>query len=172
MKFEPYGPFELPRSNGGVDRDQRYKFWESIEKKHPSMPDTVGCYIFALKAAKGFKPWYVGMTEKLSLKEETWKPEKLLNYGEVIRKHKGTPVLFLLAKLTKKGRFAKPTKRKIGAVKALEEMLIAICLQRNSELLNKKMTRSLKGLQVPGYLNESPGARSKNAKALAKLLNT
>jgi hypothetical protein len=172
MKFEPYGPFELKRSNGGVDRSTKNSFWKSIETEYPSLPNAVGCYVFALKAAKGFKPWYVGKTEKQSFMSETWQPGKLLSYGEVIRKHKGKPMLFLLAKLTPQDKFAKPTKRKIGAVAALEEMLIGICLQRNSELLNKKTTRYLKGLQVPGYLNDSPGARPKNAKALARLLKT
>jgi hypothetical protein len=103
---------------------------------------------------------------------ETWQPGKLLGYGEVIRAHNGKPMLFLLAKLTRQGKFSKPTTRKIGAVTALEEMLIGICLQRNSELLNKKTTRYLKRLHVPGYLNDSPGARPKNARALARLLKT
>ena len=92
-------------------------------------------------------------------------PGKLLNYGTVIHKRKGTPMLFLIAKLTPQSKFARPTKRKIGAVAALEEMLIAVCLQRNRELLNKKTTRYLKRLHLPGFLNDSPGARPKNAKA-------
>ena len=81
-------------------------------------------------------------------------------------------MMYLLAKLKKQGRFAKPTKNKIASVAALEEMLIGSCLQRNSDLLNKKTTRHLRELQVPGYLNEGPGARRKNARALARLLNT
>jgi len=172
MKFEPHGPFELPRSDGEIDRSKKNSFWKSIETEHPSLSNAVGCYIFAMKAAKGFKPWYVGKTERQSFMAETWQPGNLLSYGGVIRKHHGKPMLFLLAKLTAQGKFAKPTKRKIGAVAALEEMLIGVCLQRNGELLNKKTTRYLKGLQVPGYLNDSPGARPKSARALARLLNT
>ena len=172
MKFEPYGPFKLPRLDGEIDRSKRNAFWKEIEARHPLLPDAVGCYIFALKAAKGIRPWYVGKTERRSFAGETWEPGKLLGYGRVVRKHKGTPMLFLLAKLTDQGKFARPTKRKMGAVAALEEMLIAVCLQRNRELLNKKTTRYLKGLQVPGYLNDNPGARPKSAKALARLLKT
>jgi hypothetical protein len=155
-----------------VDRSKKKSFWKSIEMEYSSLPNAVGCYVFALKAAHGFKPWYVGKTEKQTFMAETWQPGKLLGYGEVIRAHNGKPMLFLLAKLTAQGKFAKPTKRKIGAVAALEEMLIGVCLQRNGELLNKKTTRYLKGLQVPGYLNDSPGARPKSARALARLLNT
>ena len=173
MRFEPYGPFELPRLNGGINLREKRSFWETVRGEHPSLPDAVGCYVFALKAAKGFKPWYVGKTEKQCFMDETWQPAKLLSYGEVIRMHNGKPMLFLLAKITANGRFAKPTKHKnSGSITALEEFLIGVCLSRNGELLNKKTTRYLKGLHVPGYLNEAPGARTKNAKALARLLRT
>jgi hypothetical protein len=172
MKFEPHGPFELPRSNGGVDRSRKNSFWELVDKSHASLSSAVGCYIFAIKAGKGFTPWYVGKTEKLSFGSETWQDGKLLIYGEVIRKYeKGKPVLFLLPKLTNKGKFSKPTTRRIGAVAALEEMLIGTCLHRNRELLNKKMTR-YKAMHVPGYLNDQPGARTLEARDLALLLKT
>jgi hypothetical protein len=172
MRFVPYGPFELPRLNGGVPRSQKKAFWDSIEKQYPCLPDAVGCYVFALKAAKGFKPWYVGKTEKQTFRTETWADSKLLSYGDVIRSHNGKPMLFLLVKLTPQGRQAKPTRREIGSIAVLEEMLIAVCLERNSKLLNKKTTRYLKNLHVPGYINDKPGARTKQAKSLAQLLGT
>jgi hypothetical protein len=173
MKFEPYGPFTLPRSNGAVDRNKKKPFWGKIEKSHPSLSNAVGCYIFAVKAGKGFTPWYVGKTEKLSFGRETWQDGKLLIYGEVIRKYnRGKPVLFLLAKVTSKGKFTKPTKRRnLGSVSALEEMLIGTCLQRNRELLNKKLVK-YRAMHVPGYLNDQRGKRTKEAESLALLLKT
>jgi hypothetical protein len=172
VRFQPYGPFELPRSNGGIDLRKKNAFWRSLDDEYPSLPSAVGCYIFGLKAAKGYGPWYVGKTEKQCFMTETWQPSKLLSYGDVIRSHSGKPILFLLAKITPSGRFAKPTTRKSGSIKALEEMLIGTCLQRNCKLLNKKTTRYLKRLHVPGYLNDNPGARPKMVKALARLLGT
>jgi len=175
MKFQPYGPFELPRSQGNadIDRDKKNWFWKSIESRHPFLPGAIGCYIFATKAAKGYKPWYVGKTDKQSFARETWNDRNLLNYGQVIRKHKGLPMLFLLAKTTPRGRFQRPTMRKkVGAIVALEQMLIATCLQRNSGLLNKRTIKYLMNMQVPGYVNESPGARKGGARALARLLKT
>ena len=173
-KFEPYGPFTLPRQNGGVDRARCKAFWEAIGKEHSSLPEAIGCYIFAIKAGNGYTPWYVGKTDKQSFRRETWADGKLLIFGEVIRNYdKGKPVLFLLAKLTNTGKFVKPTTRKrIESVAALEEMLIGTCLQRNRELYNKKTTKYLKELHVPGYINDQKGARPKNAKALAELLKT
>lgn len=174
MKFEPYGPFELPRCEGEIDTSRKREFWAIVEDADPSLPDAVGCYIFAIKAAKGYTPWYVGMTQKGSFKGETWQPHKLLGYGKVIRAHKGTPMLFLLARFTPKGKFVRPSRRKGsgGSIAALEEMLIGVCLQRNKELLNKKTTKFISELHVPGFVNESSGKRSGNAKELARLLRT
>jgi hypothetical protein len=174
VKFEPYGPFRLPRSNGDFDRTSEKKrvFWKKVEAQVPSLPDAIGCYIFALKAGKGVRPWYVGKTEKASFKNETWQPQKLLIYGDVIRAHKGTPELFLLAALTPEGWFKKPKTRGSMSISALEEMLIGTCLQRNRGLINKRATRFPKTLLVPGYVNDPPGRRPKNASALAQLLKT
>ena len=172
MKFRTYGPFKMPRADGEIDDEKKNQFWKSIESKHQSLSNAVGCYIFALKAAKGYRPWYVGMTGRQSFADETWNVSNLLKYGRIIRAHKGTPMLFLIAKLTPRDRFQKPTTRKkLGAISALEGMLIARCLQRNSLLLNKKST-GYYNMQVPGYLNDTPGARTKGAKALAQLLKT
>ncbi|MGA2340135.1 MAG: hypothetical protein ABSF75_09590 [Terracidiphilus sp.] len=169
--FEPYGPFKLPRSNGDFDRtpEKKRAFWKKVETQAPSLPDAVGCYIFALKAGRGIRPWYVGKTEKASFKRQTWHP---LIYGEVIRTHNGTPMLFLIAALTPEGRFKKPTTRRSMSISALEEMLIETCLQRNKKLVNKIATRFPKTLHVPGYLNDPPGRQTKNARALARLLKT
>ncbi|MGD0347044.1 MAG: hypothetical protein ABSA85_09820 [Terracidiphilus sp.] len=172
MKFRTYGPFKMPRSNGGIDDQKRNQFWKPIESKYPSLSNAVGCYIFALKAAKGFRPWYVGKTDKQSFAHETWTDRNLRLYERVTREHKGLPMLFLIAKLTPRDRFQKPTKRKrSGAITELEKMLIASCLQRNSSLLNKRSTKYLE-MQVPGFVNDTPGARTKAAKALAGLLRT
>jgi hypothetical protein len=171
-RFEPYGPFKLPRFNGKFDRTPKRKkaFWEKVEAENPSLSDAVGCYVFAMKAGQGIRPWYVGKTEKASFKNETWQPQKLWIYSDAIRDHKGTPVLFLIAKITPSGWFRRPAKRKDASIAALEEMLIGTCLQRNTKLVNKKATKFLKILQVPGYINDLPGARTTNAKALARLL--
>jgi len=154
-----------------VDRSRKRSFWKTIDESYP-LSRAVGCYIFAIRAGKGFTPWYVGKTERLSFGSETWQDSKLLIYGKVIRQYdRGKPVLFLLPKLTSRGKFAKPTKRKIGAIAALEEMLIGTCLQRNRELVNRKLTR-FKAIHVPGYLNDQRGARTQEARDLALLLKT
>jgi hypothetical protein len=172
MIFEPFGPFELQRCISGVDQTTKKKFRQDVAKQDRSLPDAVGCYIFAIRAGKGFTPWYVGKTEKQSFQDRIWQGGHFMDFNHVLCGNKGTPVVFLLAWKTRKGNFRKATKRKSsGSISSLEEMLIGTCLQRNSELLNRKLVK-YKAMHVPGYLNEKPGARSSEAKALARLLNT
>jgi hypothetical protein len=45
-------------------------------------------------------------------------------------------------------------------------------LLRNRELLNARQTKHLRGIVVPGYMNEQPGARPAAARELATLLGT
>lgn len=172
-RYEPFGPFKIPRNGSHVDKRRCRQFWDNIEQQTPGLSGAVGCYIFAIRAAKGAKPWYVGKTERLSFKHETWSPDKLNKYGEVLNSRKrGAPILYLIAKRTSVGRYAKPRKGGIGEIRALENLLIGICLLRNSKLLNVKQTKHLKGIVVPGYMNEKPGARPAPARGLAKLLGT
>jgi hypothetical protein len=174
IEFDTYGPFQLPRVNGGIDRTKQKLFWDSIERSYPGLPGAAGCYIFAIRAGHGFTPWYVGKTEKRSFTGETWQPHKLVYYGDVTHNYKrGKPVLFLMAKLTTgRGKFAKPTKNKFGSVTSLELMVIQACLQKNDKLLNQRETKYLRRLQVPGYLNDRAGALTKAAKSLSLLLKS
>jgi hypothetical protein len=172
-KFHPFGPFKMPRNGSLVDTRKFAKFWTSVERESPGLSRAVGCYVFAIRAGKGAKPWYVGKTEKRNLKDETWSPHKLLVYSKALNlRQRGTPVLYLIAKQTRIGRYSKPRKSGISDVRALENLLIGSCLLRNSKLLNVKQVKHPKGIVVPGYMNEPPGARSASAKNLAKLLGT
>jgi hypothetical protein len=113
------------RKNGSlIDRRECAEFWARVEQASGGLSSAVGCYIFAIRAAKGALPWYVGKTEKHSFKGETWTPHKLDLYNEAA-------VLYLIAKRTKGGRFAKPRKRGIGDIRALENLLLGSCLLRN-----------------------------------------
>lgn len=170
-KFEPFGPFDIPVSGALIDRKREAEFWKTVDAIKHGLPDAVGCYIFAIRAGKGVRPWYVGKSEKMSFRKESWTPHKLLIYSEGLQLlKKGTPLLYFIAKRTKGGRFAKKGKNGISAVRALEELLIGTCLLRNSRLLNRRTTKHYREIEVPGYMNESAGARSVRARSLAKLL--
>lgn len=171
--YQVFGPFEIRKKGSLVDRRAFAGFWENVEQQREGLPSAVGCYIFAISAGHGALPWYVGKTEKHSFKGETWTHHKLNLYNEALNpRERGIAVLYLIAKVTKSGRFAKPRKAGIGDVRVLENLLIGSCLLRNSKLLNVKQTKHPRGIVVPGYMNEQPGARSKPAKSLARLLGT
>lgn len=171
--YRVFGPFEIPRVGTMVDSHAKKSFWTDVEREHGRLSNAVGCYVFAIRAAKGALPWYVGKTEKGSFKGEAWTPHKLNLYNEALHERgKGKPLLYFIAKNTKGGKFAKPRKGGIGDIRALENLLIGACLRRSSHLLNARQTKHLRGITVPGYMNEQPGARSKPAKDLAKLLGS
>src|SRR6266704_3638450 len=141
-KFEPFGPFEMPVHGSLIDRRRESEFWGNVEAAQDGLSDAVGCYVFAIRAGKGMKPWYVGKSEKTSFRREAWTPHKLLVFSEGMQMlKKGTPVLFFVAKRTTGGRFAKAGKNGISSVHSLEELLIGTCLLRNSRLLNKRTTK-------------------------------
>ncbi len=171
--YRVYGPFEIPRNGALVDSHAKKEFWRNVEAEQVRLSSAVGCYVFAIRAAKGSRPWYVGKTEKSSFKGEAWTPHKLNLYNEALHlRKKGKPLLFFIARGTKGGKFAQPRRGGIGDIRALENLLIGTCLLRNSKLLNAKQTKHLRGTIVPGYMNEQPGARSRPAGDLAKLLGT
>jgi hypothetical protein len=174
-KFKPYGPFEVPVEEGRVYTSELREFWNGIETDHPGLQNAVGCYIFATHAGKSPRPWYVGKTERASFRKEAFQPQKLLLYEEALRKQKrGTPLLYLIARLTTTGKFRGSGKGKNGvsSIGKLEGLLIGASLLRNPKLVNKKTTKHLLLTQVPGYMNETPGARTREARDLALLLGT
>lgn len=89
-----FGPFPIPfKKNGNgvskrITKENAASFWASDDGE--SIGPKQGVYIFALRAGKGFTPWYVGKATK-SFKQETLHQTKLNYYNDVIyHGHKGT----------------------------------------------------------------------------------
>jgi hypothetical protein len=173
FKFRPYGPFEIPIEENEVAKFELNDFWKSIEARHPNLQDAVGCYIFAIHSRSLVRPWYVGKTEKASFKKEAFQLHKLELYRNILKiRKRGISHLYLIARITPAGKFRRAGKSGIESIRKLEELLIGACLIKNAKLANKSITKHLKEIQVPGYMNETPGARSLEAKHLAQLLGT
>src|SRR5258708_8754831 len=129
------GPFRIPcyvgkggRSitDGNVD-----EFWEAHKKYESSR----GCYVFAIRAGKGFRPGYVGKATK-GFKKEVFEYHKLSRYQQFLVDYaRGTPVLFFLVAPVKKG---KPNNSQIGEI---EKYLINLGITANPDLLNEKGTK-------------------------------
>ena len=173
-KFKPYGPFPVPVEDGRVVEQELKIFWREIEERHSGLSSGIGCYIFGAQTAKSSRPWYVGKTERRSFKGEAFQVHKLHLYQNAVlnRIGQGTPVLYLIARLTPSGKLRKAAsgEQGVGSVKLLEQLLIGNCLRKNPDLANKANTIYLKRMRVPGFLNDTPGAPSREAKALAKVI--
>lgn len=175
MRYEIFGPFGIPRTcNGLVDRsaEAQRKFWSEVESSDGNeLPDACGCYVFAVRAAKGIVPWYVGLTEKRTFRKECLGSHQVSNYNDVLAgKEKASPLLYLVAKQTPKGRNRKPSKNIQQDIQFLEFYLMGHALNKNRRLLNQKKTKFLKSICVPGLLNTGKGPRSKSATSLRNAL--
>lgn len=171
ISFAPYGPFEVPVTDGVPDRTLLNEFWQEVEETKPGLGSAIGCYVFAVRAGRGIRPWYVGKTDRTGFKAEVFQPHKLLLYGDVLRgRRRGTALLYYIARQTPSGRLMKKKATENKVISRLEEMMIGTSLLRNSNLANKKATKHFREMRVPGYMNESAGARSREAKQLARLL--
>lgn len=174
MKYSVHGPFELgkQKENGLVkcSKDEKADFWSSVEKDCSSLPSACGCYLFAIRAGKGIKPWYVGRSTSQTFEKECFAPHKIKIYHEALASKKGTPVLFLVAKRTNGGKFVKPGKNSHEATEYLETLMIGAALEKNPKLMNIKKTKYLKEMCVPCLINTPQGKPSPSAKAFKEAL--
>ena len=94
--FSVQGPFVITTTKMRVGRqitvDDANKFWNI----HTRVASEVGCYVFAFKAAKGYKPVYAGKATK-SFKQEVFTPDKFNKFNTGLGHQKtGTPLLFFV----------------------------------------------------------------------------
>lgn len=168
-KYRVFGPFEIPRMSNlkRVDKTALKDFWEALHEKNVGLASASGCYIFGIRAGKGAKPWYVGQATK-TFKQECFTDHKLLHYNSILTERMGTPILFLLARMTPTGRFAAKLNTKEAAW--VEERLIHQCLDANDDLLNVRNTAFSQEIIIPGILNSPKSRRSREERELRKLL--
>lgn len=144
-----------------------------IQESDPGLLEACGCYVFAVRASKGYTPWYVGQANKTRLVREALNFSNCVKYNNVLAEYSGTPMLFFLPQVTKSGKsYAKPTAKIAGrvAIDFWEKWLIATSLQKNSDLINEKNTAFLRNLHVTGIFNPSKGESNSNSKELGRAL--
>ena len=172
MNFDVFGPFEIPRIPSltiiAVNKQAVEKVSKDADSEKPGLSNAPGCYVFVMKAGKGYTPWYVGKSVKptWTIVEEALSSEKENKYNHLIAEKKGTPMLFLVPALTEGGKFCKRTGKELPAVDFLEQWLIGQALNKNPDLLNVHYAQFLKNLYVPGIFNPKPGKPTAAAKEL------
>ena len=174
MNFFPYCPIAIPRQSNGLiaaDKTSIDAFWSKADEElSEGLSASIGCYIFSIRAGKGALPWYVGLAEKQSFRRECFTSHKLVHYNNAIAKRKGTPLLTLIVKRTPRGRLISPTGNEHRDIQFLEAMLISSCLGRNADLYNKRDTKLLREMVVPGMLNTPKGKEPTSVSAFRSLV--
>lgn len=141
--FQVQGPFNIPMHKGASSKliaEDLSTFWEEIKEYKAS----IGCYVFAVRAGKGFTPLYVGKTVK-SFEQECFTDHKINHYNYGLAEYsKCTPVMFLVTYPNRK--------RKVSAaeISDLEDFLIQVGRRVNPNLRNirgaKEPTWGIKGV--------------------------
>lgn len=173
MRFKIFGGFEVIRNQRGiVNKKSLSDFWSGVEAQHEGLSLARGCYIFSIRSGPSITPWYVGKADGSTFVAECYTPHKLLHYNDaLLRFKKCTPLLYLVAMVTPKGKYVKPSTKKSQSIAFLEILLISRALKKNPDLLNVKGTKLLKELVVEGYINRGVGVPSQQAQELSRVLD-
>ena len=83
--FEVYGPKEIPftltNNIKHISKDNTNEFRKTLVKER--IDKKQGCYIFCLRAGRGYTPWYVGKATK-GIRQECMHETKRNHYNEVL----------------------------------------------------------------------------------------
>lgn len=161
--FAVVGPLDVPCQQAKAGRTitdgKVQEFWETNNKFGADR----GCYVFGIRAGKGYTPAYVGRATK-SFRQEVFAPHKLSRYQQALSNYKrGTPILFFVAAPKKRGA---PNS---SHIKELEAFLIQTALVANPELLNVKGTKA-EEWGIKGVLRGPQGKPSVDAQAFRRLM--
>lgn len=161
--FTVHGPLAVPVYSGKGGRtitpEDISKFW----KTNGALEAAFGCYVFAIRAGRGYTPGYVGQAKK-TFKQEVFSPHKLAKYQQFLADYaKGTPVIFLVASPVKTGA------RNLSHVGDLEDFLIQTAVSVNPNLLNIQGTAQAEW-GITGVLRAGKGKRSYAAREFVRCL--
>lgn len=158
MKYENYGPYELDCPINTKLSSKQPSLWDAMEADREGLSNAKGVYIFGINSSGGdrISPWYVGKTEEQGFRNEALVAHKLLVYREVLGDYdRARCYLFFLARVTDKGRLYKG--RNAIDIDFVEKMMIAQALHANPDLANKRDTKLLRNIVLPGFINTPQG---------------
>jgi len=163
--FEVLGPFEIIPSRNKVARRIEKDcsgFWQAHPKANAAR-NRIGCYVFAIRAAKGYRPVYVGKTWNGFAKEIFGSHQRDYYNAELASIAKGTPVFFFVTHPAGRG---KPNKRMI---RDIEEFLIQVAVAKNPNVRNV-IGRSEKKWGITGVIRSGQGKAKKSATEFKKTM--
>lgn len=164
-EFIVKGPLPITRerkwNSRGITTKDVSQFW----KLHKDLSTERGCYLFAIRAGKGYTPVYVGKATVRFKNEAIERNHKLPKYNAALKERKkGTPVLFLIALSKTKGPINK------RAIDQVESFLIQSALMKNPNLQNDRKTKSIPW-NIRGIVRSGRGKLSKPARELRRCMS-
>jgi hypothetical protein len=160
-----YEPIEIDilknRAVKHIDAAEKNAFLKKIDEHGLSSKN--GCYIFAIRAGRGYRPWYVGKATK-SMKQECMAIASQRHYNAVLANGtKGTPVMFFVV--------PEGNKNKVSArlCEDLETFLIQSAYNANSEIRNIQKTK-VPEWSIKGLIRSGKGRRTKIQTSFKKMM--
>jgi hypothetical protein len=154
--FDVFGPFKIPVSNeksGRLIPREGGEFWESC----PEFATKLGCYLFAVRAGRGYKPIYVGKTSR-NFQKECFALHKLDHYHRaLVKRGRGTAVMFFVIPELRRGR------ANAKVIKDLESFLIQNASVKNPSLSNVQERKEAKW-GIRGVIRGGKGKSSRAAR--------
>ena len=155
-KLEIFGPIIIPSE---INRKKKHisdlniaEFWKNPVSQN--MTQKQGCYIFALKVAKGYSPWYIGKATK-NFKKEVFALHKIKKYNDLLwSSKKGTPVMFFVSLP------ANLIKIPVSVIDDMEKFLIQSAVLKNPNILNTHNTKNLPEWSIKGVVRSGKGKPS------------
>ena len=163
--FDVAGPYLVPCYEGKagrvIDRARIAEFWN----QHKNVAGRRGCYLFGIRAGRGYTPIYVGKATK-TFQAECYTYHKLDHYHRCLVDYaRGTPVMFFVLAPRKRGR------ANASMLKDVEQYLITVAETANPELSNvqgrAKHAWGIRGVIRGG--KGKPGAAIREFKRLVRL---
>jgi len=164
--LQVFGPFDIAFDAEGHSKFIRAEhgtaFWSQPTNK-PLAPKQ-GVYVFAIRAGRGFTPWYVGRATK-GFGQEVFTPHKREHFNDALRKvRKGNPVLFLVA------RPGSRNKVPFAEIVDMETQLTQDALLENPDLRNIQNTKNLPRWAIAGLIRTDPGRPTTPTMQFGKML--
>ena len=130
-----HGPFAIPfRTVKGTEKFIGKEHYEAFQQdlEQRGIAAKHGCYVFAMKAGRGYSPWYVGKSTS-GLGRECLGDHKIKLFNRHLMKgYKGLPVMFFIAPAGTVNKVPR------DVCDEVETFLIQAAHARNPNLLNSR----------------------------------
>ena len=167
MRYKVFGPFPFCTTKGVSHHEALRQFWADRDKdsRLKGLCDALGVYVWTIKQSGKRVPWNVGMTSKgFQLRF----PNKEATILRLLMDQPNAEIeVYLLARLTKNGRFSKTSQTKLN--NWLEAVLIGAAFSVNPGLRNTAKCKFIRDTVVDGYLNDKEEERNKSARSFSAL---